>query len=54
MLSGKVNVVCLQTGKSMPVPLKQLSTEGEPIVNVRDGTLAIFEAKEGRTYDVKI
>ena len=50
-----MNVVCLQTGKSMIVSLKQLSTEeGKPIEDVRDGTLAMFETKDGRTYDVKI
>ena len=40
----------LQTGKRMVVSLKELSFEnGEPITDVKDGTMAIFAAKNGKT-----
>ena len=39
----------------MVVLVKQLTTEnGTPLTDIKDGMLAIFEAKDGKSYDVKV
>lgn len=56
-LVAKVYIVCNQTGKTLLVPISQLSTEtGERLTkkHLRDGEQVIFKDTDHKTYAVSI